>query len=165
MDHSALLNTLHYDPETGHWTWKEHRGGSAPQAGHRAGSVKQDGYRKLMLDRRHYQEHMLAWFYMTGEWPPEGMEVEHRNRDRSDNRWCNLRLAEKWQNSGNTAVRPGNKLQVKGVRYHEKDGKYHARMTVRGEKMHLGSYDTLEQAQAAYELADYLYRGEFASHG
>ena len=50
-----------------------------------------------------YVAHRLAWLYMTGEWPRH--EIDQINLDRSDNRFCNLRPANRSQNSANSTSR------------------------------------------------------------
>ena len=92
---------------------------------------------------------------ISGEWP--AAMVDHRNGDKRDDRWANLRLATRTQNNRNTSAKgytigPG--------------GKFNAQITVDRKHIHLGSYDTGEQARAAYCLAAYLYFGEYArEHG
>lgn len=46
----------------------------------------------------------LAWFYMTGRWPEPGMMIDHINRNKVDNRWCNLREVTPSENSLNARL-------------------------------------------------------------
>lgn len=92
MTHAENLESLHrylkerliYDPHTGVFTWRDGR-----HAGKRAGGINDRGYRRIKLRGKRYKAARLAYFYMTGAWPPALMD--HRNRTRDDDRWDNLR--------------------------------------------------------------------------
>jgi len=86
---SMLEGLLTYDPDTGIFTAVKTRG--RHRAGKRAGSKGGEGYIIIKINRRNYRAHQLAWVWMFGEWPR--MDIGHINRDRSDNRIANLRLA------------------------------------------------------------------------
>jgi len=59
-------------------------------------------------------------------------------------------------------MRADNACGAKGVHWHERDKRWHARLQINGERKLLGCYKTKEQAKAAYDLAAYLYHGEYA---
>lgn len=58
-----------------------------------------NGYLIIKVGGRYLPQHRVAWKLMTGKWPQA--EVDHINRNRADNRWCNLREASKAQNAQN----------------------------------------------------------------
>lgn len=60
-------------------------------------------------------------------------------------------------------LRPDNAAGFKGVNSIGK--RWRARITVLGLRIDLGSYDTPEEAHAAYCAAARTYFGEFANHG
>lgn len=94
---------------------------------------------------------------------PDGMETDHINGNKLDNRKCNLRIATSSQNHANSKVRNSNKTGKKGVRVDH--GKYRAQISIHGKKIHLGMFDSLDDAATAYaEKAKEIY-GEFASTG
>jgi hypothetical protein len=109
-----IKNALHYNPETGIFTWLISPSQRALK-GSVAGTVNDAGYIVIGLDGNHYRAHRLAWFYMTGEWPT--IKIDHENTVRSDNRWGNLRLANDSQNVCNQTLRADNTSGVKGVRF------------------------------------------------
>ena len=88
LTQQSLKEILHYDEDTGWFTWLTDRGGTA-KAGTRAGSLKPDGYRVIRIGEKKHLEHRLAFLYKTGSWPKK--LVDHKNRIRDDNRWLNLR--------------------------------------------------------------------------
>lgn len=149
---------LDYDQETGALTWRVgHR------AGARAGGDAGRGYRTVSIDGRRYLEHRLIWLHVTGEWPSN--EVDHRDKDRGNNRWCNLRLATHPQNSANRRVR--NQTGFKGVwlaygrEGRLKRGKWRAHF--RGK--YLGTFTSPEEAHEVHMKASREHFGEFASAG
>jgi hypothetical protein len=106
-----LHELLHYDPETGVFTWLMNKGWV------RAGAVAryQDsfGYRRIMIDKRHYLAGRLAFLWMEGRWPK--FEIDHNNLQPSDNSWFNLREATPPQNNANAPLMVTNTSGVKGV--------------------------------------------------
>jgi hypothetical protein len=101
---------------------------------------------------------------MTGRWPEPF--VDHRDLNKHNNAWVNLREATKSQNQANVGIIASNKSGLKGVsRYRagERYGKpWQACIGVNGKSKHLGHFATKEEAHAAYcEAASEIF-GEFA---
>jgi hypothetical protein len=78
---------------------------------------------------------------------PAGMEVDHINRDRLDNRRANLRLVTRSQNTQNslTHARSG----YRGV--HQKGSHWRACVNTHRHNQHLGMYNTPEEAARAVD--------------
>lgn len=91
-----------------------------------------------------------------------GLDVDHENRDGLDCRRSNLRPATPSENSMNTAVRRDNKSGFKGVGWHSKQKKWIASIRVNYKLIHLGSFDSPEEAAKAREEAARRLHGEFA---
>ncbi|MCP4599218.1 MAG: hypothetical protein GY847_01550 [Proteobacteria bacterium] len=87
-------------------------------------------------------------------------EIDHRNGNRLDNRKENLRVATRSQNMANTILRKNNTVGLKGVYPNKK--RWMARITVNYEYLHLGTFDTPEQAGRVYDEAAINHFGEFA---
>src|ERR1019366_3461065 len=92
-----LKELLSYDRNTGKFIRLKTRGPYV--AGSVAGTVSDLGYRSIFIDGRIYKEHRLVWLYITDKWP--AWEIDHINRDPSDNRIENLREATPSQNMPN----------------------------------------------------------------
>lgn len=146
LTQEKLKQLLHYDPATGRFRWLVNRSRSA-LAGTEAGTVHPNGYVYVKVLGRSYRAHRLAWLYMTGKWPRR--QIDHRNRDRADNRWKNLRLATQSQNIANRGARADNALGVRGVRRH--GNKFSAKINVNGKRKYLGLFATVEEAASAYK--------------
>ncbi|MFP5516359.1 MAG: HNH endonuclease [Alphaproteobacteria bacterium] len=150
LSHARLRELLNYDPETGVFTWKVTTGNRV-RAGARAGSVTDKGYRLIQIDGVRYQEHRLAFLYMTGAVP--ALDIDHINRIGSDNRWVNLRPATKTQNQGNVGLLKTNTSGVRGVYWDAKRSKFHARIRINDRSKHIGYFGSIHEAAAAYAAA------------
>jgi hypothetical protein len=147
-----------YDPVTGWLTWKR-----APRAkaklGSRAGGVS-GVYRALRVRGTYTREHIVVWSWMTGASPKE--DIDHRNRNKLDNRWENLREATSAQNAANT--KPRGKLKAKGVVL-TGNGTYAAYIKIKGKSHNLGTFETLWAASAAYQAMAKIEQGQFFYEG
>lgn len=77
-------------------------------------------------------------------------EVDHRNRDRLDNRLANLRIVSPLENMQNKRSRTGSASSFRGVSRHGRDGKWQARITINGKTLSLGTFtDEHEAAEVA----------------
>ena len=83
---------------------------------------------------------------MTGSFP-SGM-IDHINGVCDDNRWSNLRQATRSQNAANQRIHRDNTLGMKGVYRHGK--RFAAKIRINGDGIHLGTYDTPEEAHSIY---------------
>ena len=93
---------------------------------------------------------------------PGGMDVDHINGDKLDNRRENLRLATRAQNTQNQGRRSTNKSGYKGVCRATNRKSWMATITVNRRQKLLGCFSTPEEAHAAYCTAAKELHGEFA---
>lgn len=89
--------------------------------------------------------------------------VDHKNRDRHDNRKSNLRICTTTENARNRSVSKHCSSGFIGIRITEY-GKYNVKITFSGKEIHIGNYDTLEEAIRARKIAEGKYHGEFGSN-
>lgn len=81
--------------------------------------------------------------------PGLGIQVDHINGDRADNRRSNLRVVQAIQNAQNRKVRKDNPTGKRGVFWNKRDGCYYAGGTKDGKRVHIGCFRTLEIAAHA----------------
>ncbi len=116
-----------------------------------------------MVAGKMYKAHRLAWFYMTGEWPPD--QIDHIDGDRDNNRLVNLRKATNAQNGANARLSKNNSSGFKGVSFDTSVGRWRASIRRNRQLHYLGFFNTPEEAHAAYASAAVQLFGEFARMG
>lgn len=103
------------------------------------------GYSKTAINKKIVMMHHL----IMGK-PPQGKDVDHINRDRSDNRLCNLRLVSRSVNLRNSSNRRGKTSKFRGV--YLSRGRWVARLSLaNGLSRHIGSFDSEIEAAKAYD--------------
>lgn len=150
-----LKELLHYDPETGIFTWRvDIRSGRnnalvKAKAGEVAGCQSGYGYWSIGVETVRTSRHRLAWLYMTGELPIRGVDIDHVDGNRCNDKWDNLRLATRSQNMQNLK-RAHSDSGTGFLGVERKRGKFAARIALRGKRYNLGVFDTPEEAHAEY---------------
>lgn len=146
LDANRLRALFSYDPATGRFA-RLVACGSRGRAGPVLPRADRHGHLRLSVDGREYAVHRLAWLYMTGHWPAG--DVDHRNGERADNRWENLRDVPHRVNLQNRQrATSANKTGLLGVSAHGPG--FMARLKTNGAVVHLGTFATPEAAHAAY---------------
>ena len=164
-DQTYLRERLNYDPATGILTWRERppnqlgndwRRWNSRYAGTVAGGLRTDetGYQSysVTIDGSSYKAHRLIWKWTTGEDPAD--EIDHINRDATDNRWDNFRSTTSQGNAHNTRGRrrkDANRHLPQGV-FPDRNA-YHAVITVNYKRVYLGRFRTPEAAHEVYVAA------------
>ena len=160
LTHQRLLEVLHYNRKTGVFTWLLHRGPNA-RAGSVAGSLSTHGEIQIKIDGRLHLANRLAVYWVTGVWP-EGKEVDHKDRNKQNNSWTNLRVCTSSQNSMNKGLIKTNTSGAKGVVWYEKLGKWNAFVMINKKRKHLGYFNSWVDAVAARQEAVRLHYRDFA---
>jgi len=112
----------------------------------------------IRLNSVRYYRHRIIWMLHHGEWP-QG-ELDHANRDSTDDRIENLRLATSNQNNANRGLTRRNTSGYKGV-VQRSPTRWVACISVDNRNIYLGQFSNPELAHEAYLQAAKLYYGEF----
>jgi len=151
LTQKRLKEFLTYNPTTGEFIWV-----CGQRKGMRAGNL--DRYWNICIGGYRITASQLAWLYMTGE--VANSIIDHKNLDKSNDSWTNLRKATITQNNHNSATHTYNQTGFKGVR--RMKNKYSASIRIDGVRVYLGLYSTPEEASTAYQEAAKHHYGEFA---
>lgn len=116
-------------------------------AGSVAGCIGAGGYRNISIGNKKFRAHLLAWLYMTGEWPTR--YVDHKNRITDDNRWTNLRAATRKQNNENRGLFKNNTSGATGVVWDRKANKWRAVVNHNKRRHYFGWHAEVAEAAAA----------------
>lgn len=153
-----LLQTrLRYDPVDGALYWINC--GRRDRIGKRAGKLHRNGYRYLTVFNREYREHRLIWALHYDEWPE--LQIDHINGRPDDNRIENLRLATPTLNQVNKGAAKNSSTGMRGVKPSGYGG-FCAVITLAGKSTYLGTFETAEEASAAYRAASIGQYGAYA---
>lgn len=112
------------------------------KVGQLAGDKDGKGYRRIMLGKQHYKMHRLIWIMFNGD-IPDGLVIDHIDRNIANNNIENLRLLTKSMNSRNTGST--------GVTFDTKRNKWRVQASVDDTTVFLGRFDTKEAAEAEYQ--------------
>ena len=138
---SELKKLLHYNPDTGIFTW------ARSIAGVRAGDIAGDythGYSRIGINGKRYYGHRLAWLYMTGDWPKH--QIDHMNHVRDDNRFKNLRCTTNSENHKNTPKRKDNKTGIIGVTLERSNKAWSVQITLNCKSRHRSRHSDFFEA-------------------
>lgn len=166
ISQDQLKKILSYDSKTGVFVWlfrpsdsRANKIFNSRSGGKIAGITCPRGY--VYIKTRPFgmfSASRLAWLYTHGDWPKN--EIDHINGNPSDNRIENLREATRSENGANRAIHKNNKSGFKGVT--KKRNKWTACVAINKKRFRLGSFDSPEEAHAAYLKKSKEVQKEFA---
>lgn len=145
----VLKSEFSYDPSTG--IFKRLRKNTTwTNEGEIAGyTCNTHGYRFLHVkDYGYFRAHLIAWKMHYGSDPD--YEIDHINRNRSDNRIENLRSVSHLENCRNKSDYSNNKSGYRGVSWKKSSGRWVAQITHEGERIYIGLFNDPHQAHLAY---------------
>jgi len=140
-----------YEKKSGRLINRIKRNSRAPQ-GAIAGSLNNSGYLVTRVSGRSIRVHRIVWEMHNGP-IPFGIEIDHINRDRADNRIENLRLANRHEQNLNLSQRT-SASHVTGVVFNKKDKKWQAQIGFKGKHLYLGQYANKDDAAKARRTAE-----------
>lgn len=139
-----IKSVFHYN--NGHLFWLGKRKGAPKNKP--VGSLAHGGYLHCMLDGKHYLIHRLVFLYFNGYLPEN---VDHINGNRADNRIENLRAVTKKGNQQNMRKAfSTSKSGLLGAFLSGKTNKWFSCICTAGKRVHLGTFNSPEEAHEAY---------------
>lgn len=155
-------NLLDYDPNLGLLTWRE-KPSKRVLLSAKVGHLEKHGYMTVKLHGRKYGYHRIAWLLFYREWPKN--QIDHKDQDPTNNRISNLREANSAQNLQNRKTPKNNTTGVKGCSWSPAYGQFRVRFQKDGKSIHVGYFNSIEEANIAAKIARSKHFGEFANHG
>lgn len=167
IDKDEIFRRFDYDPESGIITWKE-----LPDMTHKKKTMahgmpafttrERKGYMNGRVMGVHLKAHRVAWLLHYGDWPHD--QIDHINRNKSDNRISNLRVVSNHQNCRNQAKRKENTSGWNGVSFNKNLRKWHAKYRMFDVDYHVGFFQCPTSAGIAVMKAR-IASGFDPSHG
>lgn len=163
MNTEIIIGNLSYNPTTGMFKRLFNHGRFRI-----CKSLDSRGYLRIKIDGKEYRAHRLAWLFVNGEFPLGNLD--HINGIKTDNRFCNLRIASVAENSWNVGKRPHNTSGHKNIRPVTVNGYnyYVVQITRKGNKISKSftqDDDGLISAQQWRNKIINEYSGEYINYG
>ena len=118
-----------------------------------------DGYLKGTVLGTYYLAQRIIWKLMAGVDPDE---IDHKDGQRQNNAWLNLRNVDRDANARNLAIPSRNTTGAMGV--YPVRSRWYASIRFDNKSKHLGVFDTFEEAVTARKAAEVAY-GFHPNHG
>lgn len=126
-------------------------------------SRNRDGYGQFNYNGKMRKAHRVAYLLIIGNLPDD-LQLDHVCHNRGCVNPDHLRPCSNQENSWNGLGSKSNPVGLKGVTKHS-SGKWQARIGVNRQIIHLGTFDSPEEAHSAYCVAAKHYFGDFACDG
>ena len=124
-----------------------------------AGTMNSRGYLHTQIGEHKYVIHRVVWKWVTGS-DPQALMLDHKDRNKTNNAWNNLRVATGSQNQANTGRASGvHCVQLKSGRI-----RFVASISIGGRNKNLGRFDTQEEAESCYRNAHVSLHGSFSPY-
>lgn len=131
--------------------------------GKEAGRVNSSGHIGIGIFGERWQAHRLAIAFVEGYLNGD-LEVDHKDQNPKNNRYDNLRVATRQQNSFNRGTPNHNSSGLKGVSFHQGSGKWEGYVHLNGKKYYLGLFEDKETCEKAVTEKRKELHGEFGSN-
>ena len=116
------------------WKWTKSPQGYVARTGYENGEQKKILMHRVIVD------------------PPKELQVDHKNRNKLDNRKSNLRIVTQSENMHNTGNWKNNTSGIKNICFDKSKNKWVARKQYNGKQKFIGRYATIEDAEKALQL-------------
>lgn len=139
---SEILLSL-FDYDNGNLYWKEYKKGRRKDL--LAGTINNRGYVKITINGKQLYAHRIVWIMHNGD-IERGMEIDHINHNKEDNRIENLRLVSRSENAKNLSKASNNKTGFTDVFFSCKRNKYFTSVKVDNNHIFGGWHNSIESA-------------------
>lgn len=150
LGYREALELFRYDYETGVLYWRRRNSNRVPKTLEAGTLMKSNGYLYVQVHGRLYPVRRVVMLMCYGFYG-EGLDVDHINHVRNDNRLFNLRFVTRSENSKNQSLSSKSTTGVTGVSFLKARKKYIAQIGVNRKLIYLGMFETLEEAAARAE--------------
>lgn len=160
--YAVLHELLHVDRKTGLLVWRYRpnaRGSWNARFAYRAaGSPTSTGHLRVFVGNVSYMAHRIVWKMVRNEEPPP--EIDHIDRNQTNNAPSNMRAATRAQNARNVAPMRG--AIHRGVSWCKQTGRWKVSLRAGGKQRTLGRFTDADEAIQVYRSAAAAAYGEFA---
>jgi hypothetical protein len=150
LTQKQLKEVLKYYPGSGIFRWRISSG--RKKKGEIAGYKNPRGYIQIQIDGELHYAHQLAFLYVHGYFPEN--QIDHIDRDPSNNKINNLREVSRQCNLRNTGNPANNTYGIKGVVWDKNANKWMAQICTNGKRKYLGIYKNFDDAVMARYQAE-----------
>ena len=145
----TVISLLDYNPDTGEFKWKNPWHPNC-LTGWFKGVLNVHGYYVLLINKKLYLAHRIAWALYYKEWPSQ--VIDHINQDKTCNQISNLRDVSFSLNALNSSIPHRKSVSgILGVHWDKKRNKWKTSVRVKDKVYNLGRFDTIEEAKIAYD--------------
>ncbi len=146
------LNSL-FTHINGELYWSAPAGNNRIKAMTKAGTVDGNGYIRVKIGKSKHLAHRIIWEMHNGA-IPDGMEIDHINHNKIDNRIENLRIVSKLINMQNKSKYKNNSSGVCGVSWHKVKCLWVSYIQKNKSRVMLGYFDDFFEAVCARKSAE-----------
>jgi len=142
ISQAKLKKRLHYNEKTGIFTWTPNNKNKFPNK--TAGSIcTTTGYNRIDIEKSTYGAHQLAFLYVLGYIP---INIDHIDRNRSNNKWVNLRRSTPSINAKNRTISKNHESGCIGVYFDKAKDKWISTITINKKRNFLGAFTSKKEA-------------------
>lgn len=162
MPSQEELNRLFsYDKITGIVTRKVSIRGCKYKKGSKVGCKNNIGYLVVRVNYKLLLVHRVVWMMLYSSEPSQ---IDHKNRNRSDNSLKNIKASNNMKNSKNTKLFSNNKSGVCGVSWYKARSLWAVSIQANGKPLFLGYFKDKCEAIKTRKEAELMY-GYSENHG
>lgn len=157
LDIEYLRSRLKYKSKSGNVYWRHCSNMNNVWLSRFAGkkvkyTLSKDGYKLIKINGRKYKLTNIIWAIKTGKHVDFSKNIiDHKDRDRTNDKWNNLREATGSQNMHNSSIQVGRSSKYKGVLWHKRDRKWMVKIKIGPNRVYLGGYKDEKLAGAIYD--------------